>query len=438
MSLQVDRTDRSLVLRTGARIGPWSARRLGAAILRARRERPSQPAVLDLSAMGDLDERDAFRISSAWQSADDVVLVSGEPDRTRAVLHEARPDRPTPRVFPDVAAALVALAESDDPTGPRGFRHEAFAHRGSHEFAEGVAAFIRDGLQAGESVVATLPRDRFEWVRARVGRLAERVHLVEPASLGHSPAMVVPALHDLITDLTADGASLRVVSEPTWQGARTEDLAERQRHELLLNRAFEDVDGVWLLCAYDLDLLPKRLVQHGCRSHPYVLHDGRRTRNEHHVEDDAEYRELLRDPLERPDTEPDVLHFDGATVHEVGRAVARRGAAAGLWADELRDLALAAAEVAAEGAAQGGGQGALRVWTEHGDTLVCEVADRGQVVDPLTGLVPPEDARTRHGPWTASRLCDLVQVRSDEQGTVVRLHKRGTRLRPGRDGWVES
>ena len=79
-----------------------------------------------------------------------------------------------------------------------------------------------------------------------------------------------------------------------------------------------------------------------------------------------------------------------------------------------------------------------RVWSEDGDTLVCEILTTAGA-DPLTGLVPPEEhGAQRRGPWAATQRCDLVQVRSDEHGTVVRLHQRGTRLRAGPDGWLES
>lgn len=59
--------------------------------------------------------------------------------------------------------------------------------------------------------------------------------------------------------------------------------------------------------------------------------------------------------------------------------------------------------------------------TERG--VVCQISDSGHITDPLVG-------RTRPGPnvpggrglWVANLLCDLVQLRSDATGTVIRLH----------------
>ena len=434
MPAQVGRADRHVVLRLQRPVGRWSVRRLAAAIARARRE-PPEVVVVDLSDMGDLDERVAFRMAVAWDAPEDVVLVSPEVDRTRAILHEARPDLEVPPVFPTVDAALTALDREDDPSGPKGFRHEAFAHRGGAEYVEGVAQFLADGLDADEVVIAALPRERFEPIRHRLGRDARRVHLIGPSST-RNPAMAIPWYHELIAARLGSGQPLRVVAEPTWEGARPVELLERQHQELLVDRAFGDADGVWLLCAYDLDALPRQVLQHGCRSHPYLRSGGRRRRNDRAL---ASQGTILQAPLPPPGTTPEVLAFGPSTVHDVARTVARRGAEAGLWADELRGLALAAMEVADESALVGGGRAVLRVWNEDGDTLVCEISDDGRVLDPLTGLVPPEEhGAQRRGPWAATQRCDLVQVRSDEHGTVVRLHQRGTRLRAGPDGWLES
>ena len=53
--------------------------------------------------------------------------------------------------------------------------------------------------------------------------------------------------------------------------------------------------------------------------------------------------------------------------------------------------------------------------------MVCEVADDTVVDDPLTGRrVPFEE--DHDALWVANQLCDLVQLRSTEDGTSVRVH----------------
>jgi hypothetical protein len=66
----------------------------------------------------------------------------------------------------------------------------------------------------------------------------------------------------------------------------------------------------------------------------------------------------------------------------------------------------------------------LRVWQE-GDMVVCEVSDRGRLDQPLAGRSRPElDGGAGWGLWLANQLCDLVQLRTLPDGTIVRLHLR--------------
>ncbi len=54
--------------------------------------------------------------------------------------------------------------------------------------------------------------------------------------------------------------------------------------------------------------------------------------------------------------------------------------------------------------------------------LVCEVRDRGRLIDPLVGRTkPPDSSEGGRGVWLANHLCDLVQIQSNDQGTTIRL-----------------
>ena len=72
----------------------------------------------------------------------------------------------------------------------------------------------------------------------------------------------------------------------------------------------------------------------------------------------------------------------------------------------------------------GGGGGTLRAWQEP-DALICEVRDRGRLEDPLVGRRRPSGAQVGgYGLWLANQVCDLVQLRSHEHGSTVRVHMR--------------
>src|SRR5262249_36803302 len=105
---------------------------------------------------------------------------------------------------------------------------------------------------------------------------------------------------------------------------------------------------------------------------------------------------------------------------------------AGLEAYRAKELTLAVHEIASNAVRHAGGTGRLRVWTlEPGldgpAAVVAEVADHGPVVgpiaDPMVGRERPATGLdSGRGLWLANQLCDLVQLRTSPDGTVVRMH----------------
>jgi anti-sigma regulatory factor (Ser/Thr protein kinase) len=106
----------------------------------------------------------------------------------------------------------------------------------------------------------------------------------------------------------------------------------------------------------------------------------------------------------------------------VRRLVAESAHAAGLAEPRVSELVLCVSELAANSVRHGGGTGVLRIWDE-GAGIACEVRDRGALRERLTGRIrPPVDALNGRGVWFANTMCDLVQIRSQADGTVVRVH----------------
>jgi anti-sigma regulatory factor (Ser/Thr protein kinase) len=78
-------------------------------------------------------------------------------------------------------------------------------------------------------------------------------------------------------------------------------------------------------------------------------------------------------------------------------------------------------ELATNSALYSDGHGVLRLWAEPG-AFVCEVGDSGLIIDPLAGRSRAEPAQPYgRGLYIVNQVCDLVQIRSGEHGTVVRL-----------------
>jgi anti-sigma regulatory factor (Ser/Thr protein kinase) len=314
---------------------------------------------------------------------------------------------------------MAALAQ-------RGFRHEALFYASRDEFLERSLDFLQAGIGADEPTLVVLNRDKSDALRSELGPRARHVAWADMADVGSNPARIIPAWRDFVaTRRGANGASgaIRGIGEPIWAGRSAEELAESQLHEALLNLAFADTDDFRLLCPYDRSALGDAVVREACCSHPSVVDGGRR-----HCSDAYRGAEQLLDPFKAPLPPPraqsEVLAYDRTSLREVRARVAARCAAAGIEDARAGDFVLAVDEAAANSVRHGGGNGVLRTWVE-GAALICEARDRGYLADPLAGRrVPEPGAPSGWGLYIAHQVCDLVQLRSDDHGTVVRMHMR--------------
>jgi anti-sigma regulatory factor (Ser/Thr protein kinase) len=105
------------------------------------------------------------------------------------------------------------------------------------------------------------------------------------------------------------------------------------------------------------------------------------------------------------------------------RALAERHARkAGLPDARVVDFVIAVSEVAANTVRHAHSPGFLDIWT-GADEIVCEIRDKGVITDPTVGSQPPPpDSTGGHGLRLVHQVCDRVELHSDENGTVIRLH----------------
>jgi anti-sigma regulatory factor (Ser/Thr protein kinase) len=120
---------------------------------------------------------------------------------------------------------------------------------------------------------------------------------------------------------------------------------------------------------------------------------------------------------------------DDATYHayrtdlaKVRALVLQQARAVGLAEGRATDLVLAVSEVAANTLRHTHSEGTLTIWRQAGE-VVCEIQDEGTISDPLAGQRRPgPDATGGHGLWLVYQVCDLVELRSGETGTIIRMH----------------
>ena len=301
------------------------------------------------------------------------------------------------------------------------FRHEALFYGGLDGFIEGTSAFVKEGLESGEPTLVVAGARKLAALRAELGTDADLVQFADMGDVGLNPARIIPAWVDFLARSAPDGGRVRGIGEPIWPERSPDELVECQRHESLLNVAFADSSGWWLLCPYDVGDLPSDVLDDARHSHPYLWQDGVHTNS-------STYRDLeaaakpFDVPLPPRPAGHQLIILDVANLHHVREVVARAARSHGLDEGRTADLVLSVNELAGNSLRHGGGSGSVRIWAAE-RTLICEIEDSGRLDKPLAGRERPlTDRENGFGLWLVNQLCDLVQVRTFEKGTVVRLH----------------
>ncbi|HEV2857244.1 MAG TPA: sensor histidine kinase [Solirubrobacterales bacterium] len=305
-----------------------------------------------------------------------------------------------------------------------GFQHQALIYEGADEYLAGTVPFLRAALSAGQPALVAVRKEQGELLRDQLGREADRVRFVPMEEVGRNPAAVIPLWRDFVDE---NQGPVRGVNELVWADRSPAEIEECHRHEALLNVAFAASRRWSLLCPYDACALPDQELERAASTHRLISREGR-------TEESAAFDtdpDCLSGRLPPPPAKPDSLSFGLTELSEVRRRVAAAGERAGLSPLEVADLLTATSELAANSVMHGGGTGTLRLWREN-DSLLAEVEDDGRIDEPLVGRLRPGFAQEGgRGLWLANQLCDLVQIRSGERGTVVRLHVSAPDRAPG-------
>ncbi len=297
-----------------------------------------------------------------------------------------------------------------------GFQHQALIYQGDDEYLAGTVPFLRDALEAGEPALVAVGPAQAELLGGELGRDARRIRFLDREAVGRNPAMIISLWREFVDE--SGGRSVRGIGEPVWAARSPAALDECQRHESLLNVAFAPGMPWSLLCPYDAGSLGEDVLEKAAVSHRHV-HRAGSSKESAAFEADLD---CFAGELPLPGAEPEAVPFGLAGLSAVRHRVAAAAERVGMGPVEVADLVTATSELAANSVMHGGGSGMLRLWGE-GDRLLVEVEDRGRIEEPLVGrLRPGVTQEGGRGLWLANQLCDLVQIRSGEAGTTVRLH----------------
>jgi anti-sigma regulatory factor (Ser/Thr protein kinase) len=304
-------------------------------------------------------------------------------------------------------------------TTPATFHHEAVFYEGDDQFVDRSLAFLHDGLARSEPALVMVGARKLELLRAALGSRAADVHLTDMEMVGRNPARIIPAWSRFVADNAGSGGGMRGIGEPIWAERTPSELSECQLHESLINLAFAKADDFRLICPDDTAALSEDVIAEARRSHPVVSHEGAEAVS-HDYCGIEKVAARFSEPLSEPPAEAEELRVTLAALRVARRMVRARAEEAGLG-ERSEDFSLAVNEVLSNSLQHAGEDGTLRLW-QDAQGMVCEVRDGGHIMEPLIGREEPNIGQIGgHGMWLVNLVCDLVQVRSSEHGSAIRM-----------------
>jgi transcriptional regulator with XRE-family HTH domain len=151
--------------------------------------------------------------------------------------------------------------------------HRALLYASEPEFLEAAVAFLAEGTDRGEAVLAVTSDAHIELLKRRLGEIASGVEFRECSSWYATPAQAFLGYRAFLDSRLEAGAPwVRILGEPPWDSRSPEQLRTWMRYEALLTLAFAS-RPVTVTCPYDVRGLDEALISHARAIHP---HDGER------------------------------------------------------------------------------------------------------------------------------------------------------------------
>ncbi|MFJ9535825.1 anti-sigma factor RsbA family regulatory protein [Streptomyces sp. NPDC101225] len=312
-----------------------------------------------------------------------------------------------------------------------GFVHQALRYRSEDQFLDTVGRFVRDGLDAGDTLLVVVSLRNITLLGEALGSRFRDLESHDALDWYDCPSRTLGRYHSYC-DRQGAGRRVRVVGEPVWEGRTELETREWMRYESLVNVAFAG-SGHWILCPYDVRALPEGVVCGAARTHPELVHESRAAVD--YADPAAFSAECDGRGLARLPGGADGIRFTRGRTAAVRRALTAYARRLGLSEQRAYDLVAAAHETMVNAVRYGGGQGVVRLHSDR-DHVICEISDFGARTPvawpPFPGHLPPEvGAAGGHGMWLVRQLSDLVDGDLAPEGSVVWLYfRRPARAQP--------
>ena len=311
--------------------------------------------------------------------------------------------------------------------GDTGLVHEALFYRYAEDYALGIARFLREGFELSEPALVAVPGSHVDVLRSVLGSDGDGVQFVDMAEAGRNPGRIIPTVLYAFTQ-THPARRVRIVGEPIWPERSAAEYRAALQHEALINIALADHEAT-ILCLYDCHRLHASALAQARQTHPVLLTGPHRELSTDYRDPRVVADESLRVLPDPPEWWGDMLVFSCMDdLPGIRRFVANRARRAGMQPSRVADLCVAVTEVATNTLVHTPAAGVLSLWQDpETESLICEIADSGQLHDQLVGRIPPRPSEPHgRGLLLVNELCDLVEIPTGGIGigTTVRLHMR--------------
>jgi anti-sigma regulatory factor (Ser/Thr protein kinase) len=298
-----------------------------------------------------------------------------------------------------------------------GLRHVAFFYRDQASRRTEILRFARAGLGMGEPALIALPGDEADRIADQLAGEPGELLCIDMNDLGRNPARIIPALRAFV-DKHA-GRRVRLVEEPVWPGRSAAEAIEAIRGDALINLALAGTRAS-VLCPFDAASLPARIIAGAQQTHPEYLASDPNAAGSRQAHVPWQIPAGYDDPLPPPPATAESLSYDN-DLSVVRGLVERHARRSGLGRSRASDLVLSVSEVAANTLEHTRTGGTLQVWDDDAEIL-CQTHDTGWITDPLAGRVRTGPESRGHGLFVVNQVCDLVELRTGQAGTTIRLH----------------
>jgi hypothetical protein len=285
--------------------------------------------------------------------------------------------------------------------------HRALLYHDEPEFRAAVGAFIREGLDRREQILAAVPAGQLAWLRGELGGYVPAVEFADAASFYRRQGQATRIMLDWLRRYASDGQRVRVVAEQAVSRRTPAEAADYLRMEAAANVVYQPFP-VSVLCPYDVSVLPGHLRPGVEQTHPELLQGARVVPSPAF----ADPRIFIRDfsAVVKPPPASESIGFGrGEDLAGVRRFLRAQLAQAGLGDDAAQLLLAATAEVVTNALMHGtprrsGSTPRAPCWS-----ATCTTADRASPIrspptSPRTGTrLMAMDSGWAARPATASR-----------------------------------